>query len=53
MATRKTVVKTYLGKTYVFIPEKGKGYKVSAKGFGTYWYQSTTSVREAKQRMDS
>ena len=57
MATTKkaisTVVKSYQGRTYVFVPEKGRGYKVSAKGYSTYWYQSTTSVREAKRRMDS
>lgn len=53
MRTKKTVVKAYLGKTYVFIPERGRGYKVSAKGFSTYWYQSRVSVREAKRRMDS
>lgn len=50
---KKTVVKSYQGRTYVFVPEKGRGYKVSAKGYSTYWYQSTTSVREAKRRMDS
>ena len=51
--TKKTVVKSYQGRTYVFVPEKGRGYKVSAKGYSSYWYQSTTSVREAKRRMDS
>ncbi|WP_169303359.1 hypothetical protein [Pedobacter cryophilus] len=54
MATaKKTVVKSYSGKTYVFVPEKGRGYKVSAKGFGSSWYQSTASVRDAKKKMDS
>ena len=53
MATKKTVIKKYLGKSYVFVPEKGRGYKVSASGFSTCWYQTTTSVREAKRRMDN
>jgi hypothetical protein len=51
-AQKKTVVKTYKGKTYVFIPEAGRGYKVSARGFSTYWYQQTTSVVMAKKKMD-
>lgn len=49
---KKTVVKSYQGRTYVFVHEKGRGYKVYAKGYSAYWYQSTTSVREAKRRMD-
>ncbi len=53
MKANKKTVKSYQGRTYVFVPEKGRGYKVSAKGYSTYWYQSTTSVREAKRRMDS
>ena len=50
--TKKTVIKSYQGRTYIFVPEQGRGYKVSAKGYSTFWYQSTTSVREAKRRMD-
>ena len=50
---KMATTKNYQGRTYVFVPEKGRGYKVSAKGYSTYWYQSTTSVREAKRRMDS
>jgi hypothetical protein len=50
---KKTVVKSYKGRTYVFVPERGRGYRVSAKGFQSYWYQSRISVREAKRRMDN
>ena len=50
--TKKTVVKFYQGRTYTFTPEPGRGYKVSAIGYSTYWYQSYPSVREAKRRMD-
>ncbi len=50
--TKKTVVKFYQGRTYVFVPENGRGYKVSAIGYSTYWYQSRPSLREAARRMD-
>ena len=46
----KTIEKTSKGITFIFKQEKGRGYKVYAKGFCTYWYQSTLSVREAKKR---
>lgn len=49
---KKTVIKTYEGKTYVFVPDSTRGYKVSVKGFSTTWYQSNTSVREAKKRSE-
>jgi len=40
--------KNYQGKTFEFIKANGM-YKVSAIGFGTYWFQTTTSVREANR----
>ncbi len=52
MKTTKRIVKNYKGYSFVFIPERGRGYKVSAQGFGSYWYQDTASVREAKRRME-
>lgn len=53
MTPSKTVVKVHKGSTYVFIPEKGRGFKVSKKGSSIYWYQKNTSVVDAKKKYDS
>jgi hypothetical protein len=51
MKARKTITKNSNGYTFVFVYEPGRGYRTSASGFGSYWYQSNTSVREANRRM--
>jgi len=49
----KNQTKNYKGYTFRFERQFNGNYKVSAEGFGSYWYQSTASVRDAFRKIKS
>lgn len=50
MKVLKRVVKKYQGFEFVFTETRNGNYKVTVRGFCSYWFQSSTSVREAKRK---